>query len=289
LSCKYGSLKLSVLTVWSGEVNQINSAQKNKKTEVEAMRVIITKDYDAMSRRAAKFVRELVEKKPDAVIGFATGSTPIGLYKELIKMHKEEGLDFSKIVTFNLDEYIGLPKDHPESYHTFMWENLFKHINVNPSNVHIPDGTVPDVEAYCQWYEERIKKFGGIDLQILGIGRDGHIGFNEPGSSLGSRTRIKTLARETIEDNARFFDGDISKVPRQAITMGVGTIMEARTLLLLASGKNKAEAVKKTVEGPITAMVPASIMQLHPKAILVLDEEAASLLEREYEYDDSTI
>ena len=253
------------------------------------MRVIITKDYDAMSRRAAKFVRELVEKKPDAVIGFATGSTPIGLYKELIRMHKEDGLDFSKIVTFNLDEYIGLPKDHPESYHTFMWENLFKHINVNPSNVHIPDGTVPDVEAYCQWYEERIKKFGGIDLQILGIGRDGHIGFNEPGSSLGSRTRIKTLARETIEDNARFFGGDINKVPRQAITMGVGTIMEAKVLLLLASGKNKAEAVKKTVEGPITAMVPASIMQLHPKAILVLDEEAASLLEREYEYDDSTV
>jgi len=168
-----------------------------------------------------------------------------------------------------------------------MWENLFKHINVNPSNVHIPDGTVPDVEAYCQWYEERIKKFGGIDLQILGIGRDGHIEFNEPGSSLGSRTRIKTLARETIEDNARFFGGDINKVPRQAITMGVGTIMEARTLLLLASGKNKAEAVKRTVEGPITAMVPASIMQLHPKAILILDEEAASLLEREYEYDDS--
>ncbi len=253
------------------------------------MRVIITKDYDAMSRRAAKFVRELVEKKPDAVIGFATGSTPIGLYKELIRMHKEDGLDFSKIVTFNLDEYIGLPKDHPESYHTFMWENLFKHINVNPSKVHIPDGTVPDVEAYCQWYEERIKKFGGIDLQILGIGRDGHIGFNEPGSSLGSRTRIKTLARETIEDNARFFGGDINKVPRQAITMGVGTIMEAKVLLLLASGKNKAEAVKKTVEGPITAMVPASIMQLHPKAILVLDEEAASLLEREYEYDDSTV
>ncbi len=253
------------------------------------MRVIITKDYDAMSRRAAKFVRELVEKKPDAVIGFATGSTPIGLYKELIRMHKEDGLDFSKIVTFNLDEYIGLPKDHPESYHTFMWENLFKHINVNPSNVHIPDGTVPDVEAYCQWYEERIKKFGGIDLQILGIGRDGHIGFNEPGSSLGSRTRIKTLARETIEDNARFFDGDVNKVPRQAITMGVGTIMEAKVLLLLASGKNKAEAVKKTVEGPITAMVPASIMQLHPKAILILDEEAASLLEREYEYDDSTV
>ena len=251
------------------------------------MRVIITKDYDAMSRRAAKFVRELIERKPDAVIGFATGSTPIGLYKELIRMHKEEGIDFSKMVTFNLDEYIGLPKDHPESYHTFMWENLFKHINVNPSNVHIPDGTVPDVEAYCQWYEERIKKFGGIDLQILGIGRDGHIGFNEPGSSLGSRTRIKTLAKETIEDNARFFGGDINKVPRQAITMGVGTIMEARVLLLLASGKNKAEAVKKTVEGPITAMVPASIMQLHPKAILVLDEEAASLLEREYEYDDS--
>ncbi len=253
------------------------------------MRVIITRDYDSMSRRAAQFVRELIERKPDAVIGFATGSTPIGLYKELIRMHREEGLDFSKIVTFNLDEYIGLPKDHPQSYHTFMWENLFKHINVNPSNVHIPDGTVPDVEAYCQWYEERIKKFGGIDLQILGIGRDGHIGFNEPGSSLGSRTRIKTLAKETIEDNARFFGGDVNKVPRQAITMGVGTIMEARMLLLLASGKKKAEAVKKTVEGPITAMVPASIMQLHPKAILVLDQEAASLLEREYEYDDSVV
>ncbi len=249
------------------------------------MRVIITKDYDAMSRRAAGFVRELIERKPDAVIGFATGSTPIGLYRELIRMHREEGLDFSKIVTFNLDEYIGLPKDHPESYHTFMWENLFKHINVNPSNVHIPDGTVPDVEAYCEWYEERIKKFGGIDLQILGIGRDGHIGFNEPGSSLGSRTRIKTLAKETLEDNARFFGGDINKVPKQAITMGVGTIMEAKVLLLLASGKKKAEAVKKTVEGPITAMVPASIMQLHPKAILILDQEAASLLEREYEYD----
>ncbi len=253
------------------------------------MRVIITKDYDAMSRRAAKFIKELIERKPDAVIGFATGSTPIGLYKELIRMHREEGLDFSKIVTFNLDEYIGLPKDHPQSYHTFMWENLFKHINVNPSNVHIPDGTVPDVEAYCQWYEERIKKFGGIDLQILGIGRDGHIGFNEPGSSLGSRTRIKTLARETLEDNARFFDGDVNKVPKQAITMGVGTIMEAKMLLLLASGKKKAEAVKKTIEGPITAMVPASIMQLHPKAILILDQEAASLLEREYEYDDSVV
>ena len=247
------------------------------------MRVIIVKNYDSMSKLAAKFVKEELLKKPDLVLGLATGSTPLGLYKELIRMHKEEGLDFSKVTTFNLDEYIGLPKNHPESYHTFMWENLFKHININPSNIYIPDGTVEDIKAHCIWYEEKIAEKGGIDLQILGIGRDGHIGFNEPGSSLASRTRIKTLARETREDNARFFGGDINKVPKYAITMGIGTIIESRKLILLASGVNKRDAIKKTVEGPITAMVPASMIQIHPRAIVIIDQEAASLLEREYE------
>ncbi len=251
------------------------------------MRVIIVKDYDRMSKLAAKFIADELRRNPSLVLGLATGSTPIGMYQELIRMHKEEGLDFSKVITFNLDEYIGLPKDHPESYHSFMWKHLFQHINIPESQIHIPDGTLPmeDIPAYCEWYENRIKEVGGIDIQVLGIGRDGHIGFNEPGSSLGSRTRIKTLARETREDNARFFDGNIDAVPKYAITMGVGTIMEARMLLLLASGPNKAEAVKKTIEGPITAMCPASIMQLHPKAVAIIDEEAAKLLEREYEVD----
>ncbi len=249
------------------------------------MRVITVDDYDKMSQLAAQFIRDALISKPDLVLGLATGSTPVGMYKELIRMHREEGLDFSKVVTFNLDEYIGLPKDHPESYHSFMWETFFKHININPSNVHIPDGTLPmdKIPAYCEWYEQRIRQFGGIDIQVLGIGRDGHIGFNEPGSSLGSRTRIKTLAQETREDNARFFGGDINKVPKYAITMGIGTIMEAKTLLLLASGKNKADAVKATVEGPITAMVPATMIQFHPKAIVIVDEDAASKLSREYE------
>jgi glucosamine-6-phosphate deaminase len=242
------------------------------------MLVIIKEDYDDMSKEAAKRVASLIRKKPDAVIGFATGGTPVGLYKELIRMHREEGLDFSKITTFNLDEYVGLPPEHPQSYHYFMWENLFKHVNVDPRNVHIPHGMAEDIDAFCEWYEAKIKEKGGIDLQILGIGANGHIAFNEPGSSLGSRTRIKTLTEKTRRDNARFFDNDIEKVPKYAITMGIGTIMEARELLLLASGENKADAIKATVEGPITAMVPATIMQMHRKAVLIIDKAAASKL-----------
>ncbi|HHM24364.1 MAG TPA: glucosamine-6-phosphate deaminase [Bacteroidetes bacterium] len=246
------------------------------------MLVIVKENYDEMSKEAAKRVAALIRKKPDAVIGFATGSTPIGLYKELIRMHKEEGLDFSKITTFNLDEYVGLPPEHPESYHYFMWENLFKHVNVDPRSVHIPHGMADDIDAFCEWYEERIKQAGGIDLQILGIGANGHIAFNEPGSSLGSRTRIKTLTEKTRRDNARFFDNDINKVPKYAITMGIGTIMEARELLLLASGENKADAIKATVEGPITAMVPATIVQMHRRAVLIIDKEAGSKLSQEF-------
>ncbi len=246
------------------------------------MLVLVKEDYDEMSKEAAKIVAALVRRKPDCVLGLATGSTPLGLYKELIRMHKEEGLDFSKVTTFNLDEYVGLPPEHDQSYHYFMWENLFKHINIDPSRVHVPHGMADDVEEHCRWYEERIKKAGGIDLQVLGIGANGHIAFNEPGSSLGSRTRIKTLTEKTRQDNARFFKS-IDEVPKYAITMGIGTIMEARQLLLLASGKNKAHAIKITVEGPITAMVPATIVQMHPKATIIVDKEAAAELTGTYE------
>ena len=246
------------------------------------MLVIIKENYQQMSNEAAKQVASLIRKKPDCVIGFATGSTPLGLYKELIRMHKAEGLDFSKVVSFNLDEYVGLPPNHPESYHYYMWENLFKHININPSNVYIPMGMAEDIDAFCQWYEEKIIEHGGIDLQILGIGSNGHIAFNEPGSSLGSRTRIKTLDEKTRLDNARFFKS-MDEVPKYAITMGVGTIMEAKRLLLLANGINKAEAIKQTVEGPIMAKYPATIVQLHRYATVIVDKEAASKLEGKYD------
>lgn len=246
------------------------------------MEVVITPDYDAISRHAAGIVARLLYKKPNAVLGLATGATPLGLYRELIRLHRQEGLDFSKVTTFNLDEYVGLPADHPQSYHRYMWDNLLSQVNVSPSRVHIPNGMVRDMEEYCEWYEGEIARAGGIDLQVLGIGRDGHIAFNEPGSSLGSRTRIKTLARETVEDNARFFDRD-EDVPRHAVTMGVGTIMEARQCLLLASGSLKAEAVAATIEGPITCQVTASALQLHRDAIAILDDQAAGrLMRREY-------
>ena len=252
------------------------------------MLVVVRKDYKDMSKEAAKVVAGLVYEKPNSVLGLATGGTPLGLYKELIRMHQEDGLDFSKVTTFNLDEYIGLPPSHPQSYHYFMRENLFKHINLNDRYIHIPSGMVEvsdinRINRYCEWYEEQMAKAGGLDLQILGIGKNGHIGFNEPGSSLGSRTRIKTLTQSTKDDNARFFDGDVPQIPQYAITMGIGTIMDSHWIMLLASGKNKAKAVKDTVEGPVCARVPASILQMHRKAILIVDEEAASMLSVEYE------
>ncbi|MBD3274633.1 MAG: glucosamine-6-phosphate deaminase [Candidatus Marinimicrobia bacterium] len=241
------------------------------------MLVNISEDYETMSQLGAKIVAEQVRRKPDSVIGFATGSTPLGTYKELIRMHRESGLDFSKITTFNLDEYVGLRPEHDQSYHYFMWENLFKHINVDPRFVYIPDGMADDIDYFCKWYEDQMKEVGGVDLQILGIGGNGHVAFNEPGSSLGSRTRIKTLTSKTVKDNARFFD-DPDEVPKYAITMGVGTIMDAKKLLLLASGEGKANAIKDTLEGPITAMVPATIVQMHQQAHVLVDEEAASKL-----------
>jgi glucosamine-6-phosphate deaminase len=246
------------------------------------MQVIPTDTHEELGRLAAQLVAKTLNSKPDAVLGLATGSTPLGLYKELIRMHKDEGLDFSQVTTFNLDEYVGLKADHPQSYHHFMNEHLFKHINLARQNVYIPSGTTDNYEAFCQWYEQRIVDCGGIDLQVLGIGADGHIAFNEPSSSLGSRTRIKTLTRQTIEDNARFFDKP-EDVPVYAITMGVGTILEAKQIMLLANGENKAEAVAGAIEGPVTSMCSASALQLHEDTTFFLDRAAASGLKmREY-------
>ncbi len=247
------------------------------------MRVIICENYEEVSRRAAEIISRQVRDKPRCVIGLATGSTPMGAYRHLVKMHEEESLDFSNVTTFNLDEYLGLPPDHPQSYHYFMWNNLFDGIEIPAKNTNIPDGQADDLTAECEEYERKIRDAGGIDLQLLGLGRDGHVGFNEPGSSLGSRTRIKALAPETINDNSRFF-GSEEEVPRLAITMGVGTIMDSMRILILASGEHKAEAVRSTVEGPITAGVPASALQLHPRVTLVLDPEASKLLERKEYY-----
>lgn len=242
------------------------------------MLVEVFEDYEAVSRRAAELVTNQIRHKPDSVLGFATGSTPLGLYNLLIENHRDLGLDFSKITTFNLDEYVGLRPEHPQSYHYFMWENLFKHINVNPSRVYIPHGMAGDVEYFCEWYEEQIEKAGGIDLQILGIGANGHLAFNEPGSSLGSRTRIKTLTKKTVRDNARFFE-DHDEVPRLAITMGIGTILDAKTLVLVASGEGKADAIRLSLEGPVTGMCPATVVQMHRVAHVILDQAAASKLE----------
>ena len=243
------------------------------------MRVIIESSADEVSRRGAKFIAGLVRRKPDCVLGLATGGTPLGVYAELIRMHREDDLDFSQVTTFNLDEYVGLAATHLQSYRHFMQSNLFDHVNLAPSKTHIPDGRALDFQAHCRQYEQRITDAGGIDLQLLGIGSDGHIAFNESGSSMGSRTRLKTLASETIRDNARFFGGE-AQVPRLAITMGVGTILESRQCLLLAMGKGKAAAVRSTIEGPVTAQVTASALQLHQDVIVVVDHEAGGWLTR---------
>ncbi len=241
------------------------------------MKIIVHETYEEMSAAAAQAVAEVMNTKPNAVLGLATGSTPLNLYKELVRLHKEKGLDFSQVTTFNLDEYVGLTKDHPQSYHYFMHEHLFQHINIPPQNTYIPSGTTHNYAAFCQWYERRIEECGGIDIQILGIGSDGHIAFNEPTSSLGSRTRIKTLAKQTIDDNARFFD-HAEDVPIYAITMGVGTILEAAKIILVANGEGKAEAVANAVEGSVTSMCTASALQLHKDATVFLDRPASGKL-----------
>jgi len=241
------------------------------------MEIIIQPDSHQASQIAARIVARIVREKPHAVLGFATGNTPLQLYRNLVRMHREQGLDFAGVTSFNLDEYVGIPPAHPSSFHSYMWAHLFSGINMPRERVHIPDGLTADIPAACRQYEQSIRSAGGIDVQVLGIGTNGHIGFNEPSSSLSSRTRIKTLAEETRLDAAAAFGGEES-VPTHVLTMGLGTIMDSKMCLLLAFGKKKARAIALAVEGAVTAMVPASVLQMHSRAVLVVDKDAASEL-----------
>ena len=241
------------------------------------MKIIVAKDYAEMSRKAASIIAAQLIQKPDCVLGLATGGTPVGTYEKLVEWYNQGDLDFSQVTTVNLDEYRGLPRSNDQSYWYFMHDNLFNHVNVRPDAVNVPNGENPDAEAACAEYEEIIKSVGGIDLQLLGIGHDGHIGFNEPADHFAVTTQCVDLTEETIEANKRFFASK-DDVPRQAYTMGIGTIMKARKVLLIANGTGKAEIVKKSFFGPVCPQVPASILQLHPDFTLVIDEEAASLL-----------
>jgi glucosamine-6-phosphate deaminase len=243
------------------------------------MEVIIQPDAAAATLYTARFMAAYIRKTPRAVLGLATGGTPEGVYAELVRMHREEGLDFSGVSAFNLDEYVGLAPEHDGSYRYYMARHLFNHVNIPRSATHFPDGMAADLPAECIQYERLIKSAGGIGLQLLGIGRDGHIGFNEPTSSLVSRTRIKTLTEETIRDNMKHFKKG-ERVPYHVLTMGIGTIHEARTVLMLALGKPKADAVAQMVEGAVTSMVPASALQLHEHAVIVMDSAASVRLKK---------
>ncbi len=247
------------------------------------MRLIIENDYAAMSQWAAEHViKRINEFAPTAerpfVLGLPTGSSPIGMYQALVKAYQEGRVSFKNVVTFNMDEYVGLPESHPESYHSFMARNLFDHIDCPKENIHILNGNAEDLLAECAHYEEMIKEFGGVDLFLGGIGPDGHIAFNEPFSSLTSRTRVKSLTTDTIIANSRFFDNDVNKVPRLALTVGVGTVMDAKEVLIMVNGHNKARALQAAVEGAVTQAWTISALQMHPKAIIVTDEAATDEL-----------
>ena len=243
------------------------------------MRVIIQPDSNAVSSWAAAHVVLSIRTFQPApgrpfVLGLPTGSTPLGMYRELIRLHREGLASFANVVTFNMDEYAGLPEDHPQSYHTFMWENFFRHIDIPRENVNILDGNAPDPERECAEYEDKIARCGGIELFVGGAGPDGHIAFNEPGSSLTSRTRVKTLTSDTILANSRFFDNDPNLVPRTALTVGVGTIMDARQVMLVVTGMNKARALSMGIEGGVNHMWTISALQFHPRAVIVCDDDA---------------
>lgn len=243
------------------------------------MRIIIHKNYDDLSKWIAYYVANKINAANPTpenpyVLGLPTGSSPIGTYQNLVKLHKEGKVSFKNVVTFNMDEYVNLPEDHPESYHYFMWDNLFSHIDIPKENINILNGNAADLEKECFEYEEKIKKAGGIDLFLGGIGPDGHIAFNEPGSSLSSRTRVKTLTYDTILANSRFFDNDINKVPKVALTVGVGTVMDAREVLIIINGYKKGRALQKVVEEGVNHMWTVSSLQLHPHGIIVCDDEA---------------
>lgn len=256
-----------------------------RESENFIMRVVVLENAEAVAQFAADFFVKQVNRKPNSVLGLATGSTPLGTYRKITEAYKAGRVSFKSVTTFNLDEYFGLEPTHEQSYRRFMRESLFDHIDVDPAKTHVPLGSTQDVEAETSTYEAAIVAAGGIDLQLLGIGTDGHIAFNEPGSSFASRTRLKTLTRRTRQDNARFF-GSIESVPKMALTMGIGTILDAQQLLLLACGEGKAEAIARSVEGPLSSICPGSALQLHPRATVVLDKGAAQgLVQLEYYAD----
>lgn len=243
------------------------------------MRVIVKEDYKGASAWAAAFVaRSINDFKPTPkkpfVLGLPTGSSPLGMYKELARLNKAKKVSFRNVVTFNMDEYVGIPQDHSESYHSFMWNNFFSKIDIKKSNVNILNGNAKNLEAECDRYEKKIKQYGGIELFVGGIGPDGHIAFNEPGSSLASRTRVKTLTADTIIANSRFFGGDVNQVPKTALTVGVATVMDARKVLIIVSGHNKARALQQAVEFGVNHMWTVSCLQLHPQGIIVTDDSA---------------
>lgn len=242
------------------------------------MRIICVDNYEQMSKKASNLVESQLILKPNSVLGLATGETPLGMYRKLIEAYNDGNIDFSEVITFNLDEYCGLSKENKQSYYYYMQENFFKHININMDHINIPHCMGTDIERECLEYEKKIRSCGGIDFQILGIGRNGHIGFNEPDIKFEALTHVVSLDEQTIEDNSRFFD-TIKAVPKKAISMGIKTIMRARRIVLLASGEEKADAIYGAIYGKITPELPASVLQLHPNVIFIIDKEAASRLD----------
>ena len=247
------------------------------------MRLLIEPNYEILSKWAANYIAARINKaNPTAdkpfVLGLPTGSSPLGTYQNLIELCRQGIVSFRHVITFNMDEYVGLPREHPQSYYSFMWDNLFSHIDIVPENTHLLDGCAADLEAECAHYEEQIKQAGGIDLFLGGIGADGHLAFNEPGSSLASRTRIKSLTTDTIIINSRFFDNDVNKVPKTALTVGIGTVLDAKEVLIIVNGHNKARALQQAVEGSVNQLWTITALQLHPKGIIVCDESACAEL-----------
>ena len=247
------------------------------------MRLIIEPNYETLSKWTANYIATKINKvNPSAdkpfVLGLPTGSSPLGTYKYLIELNRQGIVSFQHVVTFNMDEYVGLPREHPQSYYSFMWDNLFRHIDINLENTHLLNGCTADLEAECANYESIIQQAGGIDLFLGGIGVDGHLAFNEPGSSLASRTRIKSLTTDTIIINSRFFDNDVNKVPKTALTVGIGTVLDAKEVVIIVNGHNKARALQQAVEGGVSQMWTITALQLHPKGIIVCDEAACAEL-----------
>ncbi|MDR3193984.1 MAG: glucosamine-6-phosphate deaminase [Tannerella sp.] len=247
------------------------------------MRLLIEPNYETLSEWAANYIAAKIRKAaPTAerpfVLGLPTGSSPLGTYRRLTALNKSGAVSFRHVVTFNMDEYVGLPKDHPESYHSFMWNHFFSHIDIQPENVHILNGNVPDLEKECADYEAAIRNAGGIDLFLGGIGPDGHIAFNEPGSSIVSRTRVKTLTADTLIANSRFFNNDVTQVPKTALTVGVATVLDAKEVLIVVNGHNKARALQQAVEGALSQMWTITALQVHSKGIIVCDEAACTEL-----------